>query len=376
MEKHRIGLLDSFRFIAVTIVVLYHLTNPLTIGSHDAGLTFPVFRYGYLGVEFFFIISGFVISYSLENTATIGVFFLHRFKRLFPAMLLYSLITFAVVCWLDIAHFFRNAHYSRNLLPGFTFINPAIWSNLTGIDFHWINGSYWSLWTEVQFYFISACVYFLNKKRFFTNMLLAGIIISIVKDVPGILINDHNELVSKYGLIQFFKSWQYCSELFNLTFYITWFMCGVIFYQLYKGIVFKGNIFRIAGSIAILYLLYYDIHTYFNSLLWGMLAGTVVMLVLFLLLIYKKQYLQFLNNKLLRRIGVISYGIYLIHEEIGILLMRLYGPYMGKWITLAPYIVLILMIIVAELGYRYVERKVNYFTRKRPSPLAPEAKIA
>src|ERR1700761_2906554 len=173
MEKHRIGLLDCFRFVAVTMVVLYHLTSPLAVKNAQAGISFPVFRYGYLGVEFFFIISGFVISYSLENTATISTFFLHRFRRLFPAMLLYSLITFAVIGCLDTADIFKNAHYARNLLPGFTFTNPAIWTNLTGIDFHWINGSYWSLWTEVQFYILSACIYFLNRKHFFTNMLIA-----------------------------------------------------------------------------------------------------------------------------------------------------------------------------------------------------------
>jgi len=123
MEKHRIGLLDGFRFVAVTMVVLYHLTSPLAVKNAQAGISFPVFRYGYLGVEFFFIISGFVISYSLENTATISTFFLHRFRRLFPAMLLYSLITFAVIGCLDTADIFKNAHYARNLLPG-----GAVWT--------------------------------------------------------------------------------------------------------------------------------------------------------------------------------------------------------------------------------------------------------
>jgi len=263
MNKHRIELLDSFRCIAIVAVLLYHLTNSY-IAQYPYGNYFQhIFKYGYLGVQFFFMISGFVISYTLENTPSLLSFYKNRFIRLFPAVLLCSLITFTVSRALDGRNLFGNAHQIKNFLPSLTFINPNLWKLITGIDFHWINGSYWSLWVEVQFYAIASAAYFISKKNFFRNMLLVGIAVAIAKYIQINLIGNHTAYLKLHGLLPIFVSWQYGNELFNITFYITWFLPGVFFYHLYKGIDIRKYPFTGVCGIILLFYLVRDTWVFF-----------------------------------------------------------------------------------------------------------------
>src|ERR1700733_3136318 len=110
MKKHRIELLDSFRFIAILSVLLYHFTSSSISLFPYGNFYHHIFKFGYLGVNFFFMISGFVISYTLDNTTGLLSFWQNRFSRLFPPMLLCSAVTFIMVCWLDDHQLFKNAH--------------------------------------------------------------------------------------------------------------------------------------------------------------------------------------------------------------------------------------------------------------------------
>jgi peptidoglycan/LPS O-acetylase OafA/YrhL len=78
--------LDALRGIAALLVLLFHYT---TFGCGD-GLacqprTIPVIWFGYYGVELFFVISGFVIFWTLHRNPSLPDFAVSRFARLFPA---------------------------------------------------------------------------------------------------------------------------------------------------------------------------------------------------------------------------------------------------------------------------------------------------
>lgn len=71
--KNRIQILDGFRAISILSVLLFHFfsrwTPPLSSESFYpyGSKYFSWFQYGGVGVEFFFMISGFVIYFTLEN---------------------------------------------------------------------------------------------------------------------------------------------------------------------------------------------------------------------------------------------------------------------------------------------------------------------
>ncbi len=150
--------IQFLRGIAVFAVILFHFDK-----------TF--FKYGYLGVDIFFVISGFVISnliYSqiFQKEFSFKKFFFFRFKRLIPALVSY-LIFVKVVVFFTLDHqnivdttktslyslfFLGNIHISR-YIDYFTLDSAR---NLV------VN--LWSLSVEEQFYFFFPVIVFLLKK--------------------------------------------------------------------------------------------------------------------------------------------------------------------------------------------------------------------
>src|SRR5688500_2704787 len=81
-KKQRIELLDTFRFLAIILVIGYHYfaSKKDFANIYPYGLQYsPVFQYGYLGVQLFFMISGFVIFMTIEKCRTLKEFLLKRF---------------------------------------------------------------------------------------------------------------------------------------------------------------------------------------------------------------------------------------------------------------------------------------------------------
>lgn len=175
--KKRIDILDTYRAFSIFIVMLYHYYTRYTIphiseNLYPYGNKLDVFDFGFLGVNFFFIISGFVIIYSLQNTKTLVLFWKKRLIRLIPSMAICCLLLLIIFNLLDDHNLFPNSHHLFNLLPSLTFSSPELWSfvfSKLGITFHYLNGSFWSLWPEIQFYFLCSFIFFYNKEKFYKN---------------------------------------------------------------------------------------------------------------------------------------------------------------------------------------------------------------
>jgi len=355
MPGKRILILDGFRFIAITAVLFYHLTSPYVAHYPHTDFLFHVFKFGYLGVYFFFIISGFVINYTLENTSNLFSFLRNRFARLFPAMLLCSLITFLVAGLLTKPQDITEAHQVRNFLPSLTFTNPTLWTLFTGKTFHWINGSYWTLWVELQFYTLAAVIYYAGKRHFLRNFIMAAVLISVFKDFPNLAGAAHPRII---------YWWRTSTEIFNLTFNICWFCFGIYFYQLFKGLPFGIRHLRSYGWLAIALCLAWDLHNFYENSR-DMLVSCVLMCFLFLLMIYWKSALVCLENRVVTYIGKISYSIYLIHEVIGLLLINSYSRYLGHFAFLSPFLVILMAIVFAAVSFKFYESKIVEWLRRR-----------
>jgi peptidoglycan/LPS O-acetylase OafA/YrhL len=361
MPKHRIEVLDGFRAIAIISVLMYHFTGPWVKYPHQ-DFFLHIFKYGYLGVHLFFMISGFVICYTLENTPNLLSFYRNRFARLFPAMLLCTVLIFLFVRFVDDQVQFKSAHDLKNVLPGLTFINPQIWSLVTGKEFKWLNGSFWSIWVEVQFYVIASAVYFANRKNFPRNLFIVCIAVVISKYIPIGLYNTWSSSFSK-ETNHILVTWRKDDEIFNITFWITWFFCGSAFYHLYNSVKKKTNTFPVLYLIVSLLCLTADTKNFFKQTFIETMIACLIMVVLFLLMIYKERSLFFLKNSFISRIGIVSYSIYLIHEQIGTLLIQKTAPYFGSWSWLTPLPVIVIFMIFGELSYRFYESKVSKILR-------------
>lgn len=84
--KPHYPILDGLRGIAAIIVVTFHLAEPLASGKLDI-----IVNHGYLAVDFFFLLSGFVMGYAYDDrwhNMTAGNFFKRRIIRLQPLVIL------------------------------------------------------------------------------------------------------------------------------------------------------------------------------------------------------------------------------------------------------------------------------------------------
>lgn len=89
-SKPHYEILDGLRGVAAVMVIIFHLFEAHAGGSH---LT-QIINHGYLAVDFFFMLSGFVIGYAYDdrwNRMTVGTFFKRRIIRLHPMVIMEAL---------------------------------------------------------------------------------------------------------------------------------------------------------------------------------------------------------------------------------------------------------------------------------------------
>lgn len=162
--------IDGLRAVAVLAVVGFH--------------AFPKsFRGGYVGVDVFFVISGFLISGIIfqaleQGNFSLKEFYVRRIRRIFPALFVVLTACYALGWWLLFADEFAQLTWHIGAGAGFV-ANLALWSEAGYFDsaaetkplLH-----LWSLGIEEQFYFIWPFLLSLTWRRF--NIL--GVIISLL----------------------------------------------------------------------------------------------------------------------------------------------------------------------------------------------------
>ena len=142
--RDRLHEIDLLRITAALAVVFYHYTFSGYAG-HLTSVAFPalsaVTRYGYLGVDMFFVISGFVVLLSAWGRRP-HQFTISRIVRLYPAYWVAVTITATVAVTLSHGLFkVTPVQYAANL----TMFNSL--PNIANVDV-----VYWTLWAEIRFY--------------------------------------------------------------------------------------------------------------------------------------------------------------------------------------------------------------------------------
>ncbi|MGP8304071.1 acyltransferase family protein [Streptomyces inhibens] len=156
----RLAAIDGLRLVAALAVAAYHYvgtTTPNFWGANDPKQFAPalheISRYGWLGVEFFFIISGFVICLSCWGRTPVQ-FVVSRVSRLFPSYWCAVLMVVGLVLIARLVH-----------LQAATPIDPrTVLGNLTMVPgplgLQLIAGVAWTLWVEARFYLLMAIMLF------------------------------------------------------------------------------------------------------------------------------------------------------------------------------------------------------------------------
>jgi len=363
--NHRLKVLDGFRAISILMVILYHYFSRW-IFSGNASLypyksQYDHFQYGYLGVRFFFVISGFVIFFTLEHTENFRVFWIKRMIRLLPTMAIVSLITYICFRLFDKDQIFPASHSARNFLPSVTFITPELFNRLfrkSDIRVDYLNGSFWSLWPEIQFYFLSSVLYFCNRRKFIRNYMIAAMaIIAVFWFFRNIQASNPLHVHLPVSIVNAYNYW--VEAVFNLPVYIVYFTLGVLFYVLYKSNFLKV---KVPFFVGLSLLMIISVFLYFG-VQWQVRLFYLAILLLFFLFIYFPKILTFLGTPMIAEIGVASYAIYLVHENIGVLLIHVYAGYFSPHEFIFPLIVMALLILISIIYTRTVDNLISAYLK-------------
>ena len=141
----RVEVLDLLRLFAVFAVLLFHygFRGAVADGFTEVSLPglSPVAKYGYFGVQLFFIISGFVIAYSAEGR-TASAFAIARVSRIYPTFVLCMTVTFLLTLMIGAPRFEASiTQWFANLLV----VSPVLKQPF-------LDGAYWSIVYEITFY--------------------------------------------------------------------------------------------------------------------------------------------------------------------------------------------------------------------------------
>lgn len=157
-ERPRLYAIDGLRLIAALMVALHHYAGTYRVDQPRNAIwdrpvsdimptVFHVASYGWIGVEIFFVISGFVICMSCWGR-TPRQFFVSRVIRLYPAYWFAIVFTTAVLVALPGVW---GRLRTRDILLNFTMLQSG--SGVANVD-----GVYWTLWSELRFYLLFMAV--------------------------------------------------------------------------------------------------------------------------------------------------------------------------------------------------------------------------
>jgi len=276
----RIKELDALRGLAALAVVLFHYTTRYDqLFGHANALSLSI-PYGDLGVHLFFMISGFVIFLTLDRVERPFDFVVSRFSRLYPAYWFAIFLTTAFV-W----------NYGLDGQEVNIFHTVINFSMLQGIfELPDVDGVYWTLLYELLFYFLIFTVYKLGYLKHIAFFIIVGLLLNIVNNFTNII------------------PWKI--QLFLLLHYNHLFGAGIIFYLLKRD----GNKAIYFAALALCLVAQWSQGHFISS------AIISCFFLIFLLFTFQK--LKFIATKPLVWLGSISYSLYLLHQNIGYVIIR------------------------------------------------------
>ena len=196
-SKPHYEILDGLRGVAAVMVIIFHLFEAHAGGSH---LT-QIINHGYLAVDFFFMLSGFVIGYAYDdrwNRMTVGTFFKRRIIRLHPMVIMGSIVGAAFFYFQESPCFppIENTSVGTMLLVmllGCTLLPLPLKFDIRGwTEMHPLNGPAWSLYYE----YIGNILYALFIRRLSNKALTVFVVLLGVALAAFAVFN-----VSTYGNI-------------------------------------------------------------------------------------------------------------------------------------------------------------------------------
>ncbi|WP_151635208.1 acyltransferase family protein [Noviherbaspirillum aerium] len=327
--------IDGLRAIAVLAVIAFHASSVIVTG-------------GFVGVDIFFVISGFLITGLIAKgmetgTFTFVDFYTRRIKRIFPAYILVALVTFIISSYLLIPNDY--IFYTTSLAASWAFLSNVFFSMLSWGYFGQRTEEFpllhtWSLSVEEQFYFLFPVVLMLLfrycRKQIIPVLLAAGTAFAILSEFKTGEIKAYFLLTSRaheliIGALAYFISQKYPLRSAGASNALVTLGMGLMLgsmFMIEKGTPFPGvnSLYPCIGTALVIY------------------AGT-----------RENMLRPLLASRPMVSVGLISYSLYLWHWPI-FSFLRYRRIDITLWVGIGA---VALAFLLSWLTWKYVETPVR-----------------
>lgn len=344
MAAGRVETIDVFRGIAILLVVMFHFTARLPAHALNIteGAPLPVF-FGWVGVYFFFIISGYCILMTLERSSTVGIFLARRFSRIYPAFLaaVLLLFVFGLVAYIPAV---PEAHF-HVVAPGLA--DVAMNLLFIGEIGEWVDGAFWSIAVEVKFYLLVAIMaaIFTDPVRFSRIFAGLAIVMAPLWAVSTLFSSYGSGPVTPQSMLKFL----------TIAPYLSFFAVGILGRQLQTGALRAPRLLlaNLLLSTAVVWIEAYSFELHDGGLTASVCALAYLGLALLFLRFATGRSIPHIPglSSAVARVGLLSFSWYLIHENIGISFLATFDRYLPAWLSLVVVMVstFCIAVVFAEL---------------------------
>jgi peptidoglycan/LPS O-acetylase OafA/YrhL len=358
--------LDGLRFVAFLFVFLQH-SFATALNKVDFYKSFLlrviqlIFNSGETGVSVFFVLSGFLITYLLldENDVkgkiNVLYFYLRRILRIWP--LYYALLLLSFVIWPYIRSLNGLPPLLSNPIYYFTFLSnfDVIRISSLAANLHYIMQTItWSVSVEEQFYLVWPLLFFILPKKSYKYIFVVVIILGYIFR----FINRNNDA------ILYHHSLSVCPDLA---------IGGLSAYLSYNFNSFRNMLYNLNKWVIILtyVLLFFWIfytketkHTHAEiSVFFRLITSTFFAFIILEQNYCKNSFYKFSNFKFFSNWGKYTYGLYLLHPAVLLVIYYLFEIFFSNFDLHLPqfaifysFFSLLGVMIVSYFSFNYLEK--------------------
>lgn len=334
--------INGLRAYAVIFVVLFHFQ---ILG----------FSAGYLGVDIFFVISGYLMTKIIierleKNRFSFSDFYLSRITRIFPALLV-LVICLTILGWFifipeDFQRFAKDARYSLTFLSNNLYYRQA--GDYFAVDAHEKALLHtWSLAVEWQFYLLFPILLVIYWKLT-KGLKHIGIFLSILF-IASLSYSIY--ITPKDSMYAFFKLTTRTWEL----------IAGGLVYYYFRNTQLNTHLKKLTEAIGFM-LIVASLIVLKQSTPWPGYAALLPVVGTMLILIANRQDSFLTQTPIVQSIGSASYSIYLWHWPVFFLLNYFFVPHNFLNLSLA----ITLSLFLGWLSYKYIESSRNLLQKLKP----------
>jgi peptidoglycan/LPS O-acetylase OafA/YrhL len=345
-RKHYV-ILDGLRGVAAIVVVMFHIFEIFSGGNHLK----QIINHGYLAVDFFFLLSGFVIAHAYDdrwNKMTTGGFFKRRLIRLHPMIVMGMLVGAALFYWSDSPVLFANIQHTPVwklvviTLAGMLLIPVPVSLDIRGWqEMYPTNGPAWTLFFE----YIANILYAFVFRKLSTTVLFVLVVIAGAALIHLGVTSKHGDVIGGWTLNGTHLRIGFTRLLFP-------FLAGLLLYRFFKPMNIR-HAFIWCSLLLVGALAFPRVGGENNLWANGLYDSLTIMLVF--------PFIVFLGasgtiggkgmNKICSFLGDISYPLYITHFPMAYVF---YGWVFNKQVTMKEAWPVGVLVLVVSILFAYV----------------------